>query len=119
MGYASSANRTGFVLAVTVTAASPSSTDMQSRMTVSLPPAGSGSISEMLRLEHATGMSMFGANIIIDQNRHLRLRSYTVATVPSASPAGQLIFVSNGTLNKRLAVSDGSNWRWPDGVVVT
>jgi hypothetical protein len=119
MGYASSANRTAFLLVVTVTAASPSSSDMQSRMTAWLPPAGSGSVSEIFRLEHATGMSMFGANVVIDQNRHLRLRSYTVATVPSASPAGQLIYVSNGTSNKRLAVSDGSNWRWPDGVAVT
>jgi hypothetical protein len=119
MGYASSAYRTGFLLVVTVTAASPSSSDMQSRMTAWLPPAGSGSVSEILRLEHATGMSMFGANVVIDQNRHPRLRSYTVATVPSASPAGQLIYVSNGTSNKRLAVSDGTNWRWPDGAPVS
>jgi len=47
------------------------------------------------------------------------LPSYTVSTLPSASPAARLIFVSNGTSNKRLAVSDGTNWRFPDGAVVS
>lgn len=45
---------------------------------------------------------------------------YTVATLPTATdyPAG-IIYVSDGTSNKRLAVCDGTNWRWPDGAVVT
>ena len=30
-----------------------------------------------------------------------------------------LIYVSDGTSNKRQAVSDGTNWRWPDGAVVS
>lgn len=48
------------------------------------------------------------------------LKSYTVATLPSASKYVQgIIYVSNGTSNKRLAVSDGTNWRWPDGVIVS
>lgn len=46
------------------------------------------------------------------------LPSYTVATLPSASARG-LVYVSNGAANKRLAVSDGSNWRWPDGTLVS
>jgi hypothetical protein len=29
-----------------------------------------------------------------------------------------MIFVSDGTANKRLAISDGAAWRWPDGAVV-
>lgn len=58
-------------------------------------------------------------NIVIDTNRHHRLRSYTVATLPSASPAGQTIYVSDGSSNRRLAVSDGSNWRFADGAVVS
>jgi hypothetical protein len=37
--------------------------------------------------------------------------AYTVATVPSASPAGQLIYVSNGkTGSPIMAFSDGTNW---------
>lgn len=49
-----------------------------------------------------------------------RLPTYTVATVPSASTYSRgLIYVSDGTSNKRLAISDGTNWRWPDGAVVS
>lgn len=48
------------------------------------------------------------------------LPTYTVATLPSAATyARGLIYVSDGTSNKRLAVSDATNWRWPDGAVVT
>lgn len=48
------------------------------------------------------------------------LKSYTVATVPSAAKYKQgIIYVSDGTSNKRLAVSDGTNWRWPDGAIVS
>ena len=49
----------------------------------------------------------------------LRLPSYTVGTLPSAATSAQLIYVSDGTSNKRLAVSDGTNWRWPDGAIVS
>ena len=50
----------------------------------------------------------------------LRLPTYTVSTLPSASGfARSLIYVSNGAANKRLAISDGTAWRWPDGAVVT
>jgi len=50
----------------------------------------------------------------------LRLASYTVATMPDAAEhARGLIYVSDGTSNKRLAVSDGTNWRFPDGNIVS
>lgn len=51
-------------------------------------------------------------------------KPYTVAQLlagtPSASkyPTG-IVYVSNGTSNKRLAVSDGTTWRFPDGNVVS
>lgn len=49
-----------------------------------------------------------------------RLSSYTVTTLPTAADwTGAIIYVSNGTANKRLAVSDGTNWRWPDGAIVS
>lgn len=47
------------------------------------------------------------------------LKSYTVAGLPAAGSAGQYIYVSNGTTNKRFAVSDGTNWRFPDGAIVS
>jgi fructose-specific component phosphotransferase system IIB-like protein len=49
-----------------------------------------------------------------------RVPSYTVATLPSAAtyPRG-LLYVSDGTSNKRLAISDGTNWRFPDGAIVS
>jgi hypothetical protein len=56
---------------------------------------------------------------VIDLNSHLCLRSYTVATLPSAAGSIRMIAVSDGTSNKRLAVSDGTNWRWPDGAIVS
>ncbi len=49
-----------------------------------------------------------------------KLPSFTVSTLPSAAvnPQG-IIYVSNGTANKRQAVSDGTNWRFPDGAIVS
>lgn len=39
-------------------------------------------------------------------------KAYTVATVPSASPAGQVIYVSNGASGSPcLAFSNGSVWK--------
>lgn len=41
--------------------------------------------------------------------------AYTVATVPAVSPAGQLIYVSNGAAGSPvMAFSDGSNWKRVD-----
>lgn len=49
-----------------------------------------------------------------------KLPSYTVATVPSAATFAQcMIYVSDGTANKRMAISEGTNWRWPDGAIVS
>lgn len=50
----------------------------------------------------------------------LQLPSFTVATLPAAATYPRaLIFVADGTAAKRLAVSDGAAWRWPDGAVVS
>jgi hypothetical protein len=46
--------------------------------------------------------------------------SFTVATLPSApANARGIIYVADGTTNKRQAISDGTNWRWPDGAIVS
>lgn len=39
------------------------------------------------------------------------LPSYTVATVPAAAPAAQMIYVTNETGGAVPAFSDGTNWR--------
>jgi hypothetical protein len=44
-------------------------------------------------------------------NTPVTLPSYTVAGVPSASPAAQMIYVSNETGGAVPAFSDGTNWR--------
>jgi hypothetical protein len=66
---------------------------------------------EAFRIATASGLSMFGANPVIDQNRHFRLRVYTIGTLPSAVTVGQMIWCSDlgggaGQLN-----ADGSSWR--------
>jgi len=49
----------------------------------------------------------------------LQLPSYTVATLPAAATYPRcVVFVADGATNKRLAISDGTSWRWPDGAVV-
>lgn len=49
-----------------------------------------------------------------------KLPTYTVSTLPSASTFARcLVYVSDGTTNKRFAVSDGTNWRFPDGNIVS
>lgn len=117
--YDGSTLRNPSLLEFLVVAVTPSATDMEARAVLSLAAAGSVTATEIIRADHATGLSMFGANVVVDQNRHIALRSYTVATLPSAATAARLIYVSDGTSNKRMAVSDGTNWRWPDGAVVS
>lgn len=41
----------------------------------------------------------------------LGLKSYTVATLPAATTAGQMIYVSNESGGATPAFSDGTNWR--------
>jgi Protein of unknown function (DUF2793) len=48
----------------------------------------------------------------LDVDGPVRVKGYTVATVPSAAAgAGQIIYVSNETGGAVLAFSDGTNWR--------
>lgn len=53
-------------------------------------------------------------------NGPFKLKAYTVGTLPTAATYVQgIIYVSDGTGNKRLAISDGSAWRFPDGNIVS
>ncbi len=95
----------------TITAATPSATDMQSRWSLLTVGAGSVSLTEVLRAETATGLSMFGANPVIDQNRNHVLRTYTVATLPASPATGTLAQVSdaNATTFNSTVAGGGSN----------
>ena len=41
----------------------------------------------------------------------ISLPSYTITTLPVASPAGRLIFVTNTTTGAKVVYSDGTKWR--------
>ena len=75
--------------------------------------------SERLRIADTGDLQMGGANTVVTSTRHPVLRSYTVATLPVASPEGQLIYVADGSGGKRLAISDGADWRFADGTMVS
>lgn len=76
-----------------------------------------GGARQFARFDH-TGWYQDGTEIVSAQG-HQTLRSYTVATLPSASAARQMVYVSNGAGGKRLAISDGTNWAWADGTTVS
>lgn len=79
---------------VTVIAAAPSATNLESQYRFTLNPAASATVTEIMRLEHATGLSMYGANPVVDANRVFRNRIFTVATLP-AGVAGMRTFVND------------------------
>ena len=122
------ANSGGGVLARAVENWSDTARGME--LAFSATPAGSAIAVTHLRLTSLNArfgdgagspvaLQMNGSNTIVTGERHFLLRSYTVAGLPTASPEGQMIYVSNGNANRRLAVSDGTNWRFPDGAVVS
>ncbi len=50
----------------------------------------------------------------------IQIPSFAVGALPGAAGFPRcLIYVADGAGNRRLAVSDGTNWRWPDGAVVS
>lgn len=57
--------------------------------------------------------------IVINARSQLCLTSYTVATLPPADSLGAMINVTNGAGGLRLAICDGSAWRFANGVVVS
>lgn len=73
-------------------------------------PNLSFTIAEQARFEPATGFSMFGANVVIDQNRNHRLRVYTVATLPTHAAGLEVYCSDTGGGGTHLA-SDGTNWQ--------
>lgn len=58
-------------------------------------PIGSATLTEVARFDNESGLSMFGANPVVDRNRALRLRSTTIAGAVTPSVAGNLFHHSD------------------------
>ena len=73
---------------------------------------GSPTLTEVARFDNENGLSMFGTNPVIDQNRAHRLRSTTIAGSVAPSVAGNLFYHSDaqGGLGE-VAVDTGAAWR--------
>lgn len=75
------------------------------------PAASGGAATPRLKVKGGGDITDGSDNVLISSARHPRLRSYTVAGLPSAANAGEMIFVSNETGGAVPAFSDGTNWR--------
>jgi hypothetical protein len=83
---------------------------MGGQLRVFLNPVGSVSPTLALELDHSTGLAVIGQTVV-GPSGHLRLRSYTVASLPSPSPAGQIIYCSDLGGGAGELVSDGVRWK--------
>ncbi|MBX9709187.1 MAG: hypothetical protein K2X61_14780, partial [Caulobacteraceae bacterium] len=69
---------------------------------------------QVLRIEKDQAL-VVNQTPVFDSGGLAQLRSFTLATLPDPNPPGRLIHVADGETGRRLAVSDGDSWRWPDG----
>jgi hypothetical protein len=75
-------------------------------------PVGSGTLTEVARFDNESGLSLFGANPVIDKNRALRLRSTTIAGAVTPSVAGALFHHSDAQGGAgEVAIDTGSFYR--------
>lgn len=105
----------------------PSTTAMGMRLFFSLAAIGAVTNTEVARLEVATGLSMFGANPVINANRLFVMRQFTVATLPTGTNPNSVATVTDSTVpyvsanigatplgggaNKcKVTTFDGTNW---------
>jgi len=100
-----------FNLFCQVTEPTPGTTAMGSRAVLQVTPLGSTTLTEIMRWEHATGLSMFGANPVIGPNRHFWLREYASASLPSATQSSML--ASSSDIPGGAITSDGTGWHSP------
>jgi Pectate lyase superfamily protein len=69
-------------------------------------------VTQTLRIQSpTTRLAMLVQAQTTATNPPVALASYTVATVPTVTPAGQQIYVSNESGGAVTAFSDGTNWR--------
>jgi hypothetical protein len=102
------------------------STHRGTRVQVLVAAIGSGTVAEIARFDNEAGLSMFGANPVISQNRNHVFRAYTVATLPTGVNAYTEAYVSDGatayptnagaaptgggTNKRKVFTTDGTNW---------
>lgn len=111
-GYGATAFKTAANLDVFVIEPTPSDTAMGGQFRVSLSALGAASATEVARFETGTGLSMFGANPVVDQNRAIRLRATTIAGAVAPSVAGNLFYHSDAQGGAgEIAVDSGSAYR--------
>jgi Protein of unknown function (DUF2793) len=94
-GQGATTAKTAAVIRATCIDTSPSDTAMGGQLTFLCSAIGAASPSEIARLEAQNGLSLFGANPVIDQNRGHRLRSTTIAGAVAPSVAGNLFYHSD------------------------
>jgi len=83
-------------------------------------PIGSGTLTEVARFDNESGLSMYGANTVIDKNRGHRLRSTTIAGAVTPSAAGALFYHSDAQGGAgEVAVDTGSAYRYAGQAAVT
>lgn len=89
-----------------------SATSLPSYLSFLTTPDGSVARVERLRISQDGDIQVGGANTVIDRDRHVILRSYTVAGLPSAAGlTGAQVYVTNESGGAVPAFSDGTNWR--------
>lgn len=111
LGYSGSAFQPAVVDTFIVIEPTPSNTAMGGRRAFMTSPLGTTTPTEVMRLESGTGLSMFGANVVVDANRLVQLRVFTVSTLPSAPGDGRTAYVSDATLATfgSTAIGSGTN----------
>lgn len=100
----------GFLAAASGIMGGASSASLGIRAEAGLEFSGGGN-ARHLSITTTGAVNMGGTNNVIDAARAFQLRSYTVATVPTASPAGRTVYVSNESGGAVQAFSDGTSWR--------
>lgn len=104
-----------FATAARVTAqvveASPSASALGGRLQFLANTPGTVTLATLLQMDTSTGFQAFGSNVFLDPNRNFQCRSYTVATLPAATTAAKILYVSNEAGGATIAFSDGTNWK--------
>jgi len=86
------------------------SAGLASRMTAWFTTSGSTTLTECFRFEHGTGLSMYGANVVVDQNRLITNRTAAFGSF-STGAAGKQEFATDLGGGANLLVHDGSSWK--------
>ena len=92
-----------------VVAATPSGTDAESEISFALCGAGGTMLTDTLAIRRSTGLSYDGG-VVVDQNRMLRDRVYTLAGLPAAGTAGRNVGVSDLGGGAGRLYDTGSAW---------